>query len=395
MVIFKNANYGNFLFETKDKRIICYGAGGTMRDFLKNNRAHISVLNKIDYILDRDRAKSGSSAAVGLKDVPIMTVEELTALDASFSEYVIILCLADKFVLDALSDLDRISIFNGLACYYGISALSWSREHFVPAPSGKSALPSCKIKYDIPKVIHYTWFGERSFGEIERECIESWGKACPDFELKLWNEENYDISEMPLYARQAHEAKKYAFVSDYARLDIVYRYGGFYLDTDVLLFRSLEDFKDYKAVFGYLPYNEINSGLGFGSVAGNVDLFWQMSIYENVLFVNDGELNLTPCPEYTTDYFRSKGIDIDNRLKLVDGTLFLPSDFLCSLMPVVSGNGMWYLPLYELTENSYAIHMCTSTWFNVDMLSTFDSAKNNLAGINSRLLADWKREHFA
>jgi hypothetical protein len=392
MVLFKNVNYDYFIKHFSDKRIICYGAGGTLRDFLRANRSKVVLIDRIDHILDGDPAKWGMTFHMGLRTVSVKSVDEFAQGREDMSGYIVILCVGDKFVLDIISGLDRMDIFDNVVCLYGITALSWGKETHVLPKAGKLPLPLPKKEHSIPKVIHYCWFGG-AMGEAEKECIASWRRHCPDFQLKFWNEDSYDISKAPLYVRQAYELKKYAFVSDYVRLDVVWRYGGFYLDTDVLLLRSLVGFTKYRAVFGYLVWNEVTTGLGFGSVAGNDDLLGQMKLYEQALFVNDGEMNLTPCPEYTTDYFRRKGLAIDNRMRLSDDTLFLSSDFLCSLMPVFEGDGRYYLSLYALTENSYALHKCTSTWFESDSYSVFESSKNARADINARLLSDWKREN--
>gem|GEM_PF-157978 len=394
MVILKNANYTQFLAETQAKRIICYGAGGTFNDFIRLNRAHISVLETIDYILESEKEKSGKQISIGTQSIPIMTVSEFCVLGIDLIDYVIILCVSEKNTMAVVKTLDEIREFENVICYLGFTALSWGKDVFVPPLSTKENLPTSDIRYEIPKKIHYIWFGDKPLGSVEQDCIESWKKHCGDYEIILWNEANYDIADKPIYVRQAYEAKKYAFASDFARLDIVYKYGGFYLDTDVLLLRSLDDFIKYKAVFGYLPYNEINTGLGFGSIPGNKDIRNQMKIYENVLFINDDEMNLTPCPEYSTEYFRQVGLDIDNRLQLVDNTLFLPSDFLCSLMPIMCENGFYHLPLFALTENSYAIHLCRSSWFEKEMYNAFDNAKTNFYEINKRLLADWQRSYI-
>ena len=89
----------------------------------------------------------------------------------------------------------------------------------------------------IPKIIHYCWFGDGPISPESRKCMESWKKYCPDYKIMAWNEQNFDISANR-YARQAYAAKKYAFVSDYARLAVLYEYGGIYLDTDVETLRN-------------------------------------------------------------------------------------------------------------------------------------------------------------
>lgn len=80
----------------------------------------------------------------------------------------------------------------------------------------------------IPRVIHYCWFGGNELPESAVKCIESWKKYCPDYEIKEWNESNFDINECD-YVREAYEAKRWAFVSDYARFKILYENGGVYL----------------------------------------------------------------------------------------------------------------------------------------------------------------------
>lgn len=103
-----------------------------------------------------------------------------------------------------------------------------SRDAVNPPPIRISETPL------IPKVIHYCWFSEKEIPEKYQKCIESWEKCCPDYEIKRWDESNYDISKNP-YMKEAYEHQKWGFVPDYARLDILYHYGGIYIDTDVEL----------------------------------------------------------------------------------------------------------------------------------------------------------------
>ena len=120
----------------------------------------------------------------------------------------------------------------------------------------------------IPKIIHYCWFGRNPKPELAVKCIKSWKKRCPDYEIIEWNEDNFDISSCPLYVRQAYEAKKWAFVSDYVRLKVVYDEGGVYLDTDVELKKGLDALLAYDAYFGFEDGTHVNTGLGFGAVKG-------------------------------------------------------------------------------------------------------------------------------
>lgn len=116
----------------------------------------------------------------------------------------------------------------------------------------------------IPKVIHYCWFGGNLKPELIQKCIASWRKFCPDWEIIEWNESNFDVNFCP-YAEKAFKEKRWAFLTDAARLKIVYEHGGVYLDTDAELIRSIEPLMNGRAWFGYATATEIGTGLGFGA----------------------------------------------------------------------------------------------------------------------------------
>ena len=117
-------------------------------------------------------------------------------------------------------------------------------------------------------MIHYCWFGKGEKPQLILECIESWKKYCPDYEIMEWNEDNFDINCCP-YAFKAYSQKRYGFLSDVARLKIIYENGGIYLDTDVELRRSLDELLNNGAWFAYGTATEINTGSGFGAVVGH------------------------------------------------------------------------------------------------------------------------------
>lgn len=140
----------------------------------------------------------------------------------------------------------------------------------------------------IPKVIHYCWFGRGKKTPLMERCIESWREHCPDWEIVEWNEENFDVNFCP-YASKAYCEKRYGFLTDAARLQIIYTHGGVYLDTDVELKRSLEPLLDFDAWFCYSDARHINTGSGFGAVAQN----WAVGA------LLDAYLNLTSISPYT------------------------------------------------------------------------------------------------
>lgn len=157
----------------------------------------------------------------------------------------------------------------------------------------------------IPKVINYCWFGGSEKPEIVCKCIESWKKYCPEWEIKEWNESNLDI-EYILFMKEAYECKKWAFVSDVARLLIVYKNGGIYLDTDVELHGSLDKLLNVGAFYFFESIRNIATGLGFGAEKGHTSVKAMLSYYENSHFVSDGKMDMRPCPAINTNALKQR-----------------------------------------------------------------------------------------
>lgn len=208
----------------------------------------------------------------------------------------------------------------------------------------------------IPKIIHYCWIGGTPLPEIAKKCIESWKKCCPDYEIREWNESNYDFTQN-VYMKEAYEVKKWGFVSDYARLDIIYRYGGFYLDTDVELLKSLDPFCTEKFYMGCEAREAVNSGLGFGAERGTPLLKEMMdSIYGDRHFIcNDGSLDVTPSPRLNTSFLREKGLRLDGDIEKLDcGITIYPAEYFA---PKDFKTGQ-----VVLTDKTYSIHHYDASW---------------------------------
>ena len=113
----------------------------------------------------------------------------------------------------------------------------------------------------IPKVIHYCWFGGNPKPKLAEKCIKSWKKYCPDWEILEWNEGNFDLRDVPLYVRQAMDAGRWAFVTDYVRLRALTEQGGVYMDTDVELVKPLHPYLKHQAFAGFESQERIQTGL--------------------------------------------------------------------------------------------------------------------------------------
>ncbi len=208
----------------------------------------------------------------------------------------------------------------------------------------------------IPKIIHYCWFGRNPKPKLADKCIKSWKKYCKDFQIIEWNEDNFDISACPLYVRQAYAEKKWAFVTDYVRLKVVYENGGVYFDTDVELRKKLGSLLEYKSFFGFEDGCFVNTGLGFGAEKSFPLLAEIMSDYNEIPFVKEDEtFDTTACPRRNTPVFVRHGLQQNNTLQILDdGTLILPTDYLC---PVDYQTGE-----ANYTKNTYSVHWFSASW---------------------------------
>lgn len=151
----------------------------------------------------------------------------------------------------------------------------------------------------IPKIIHYCWFGNNPKSELIKKCMDSWHKYCPEYEIKEWNETNID-NFIP-YMQEAFEAKKWAFVSDVARLYVVWKYGGIYLDTDVELCKSLDEILEYECFFAFENERMINTGQGFGAVKEHPCIEKMLKEYDERKFIKNGKYDFSPCPALNTE----------------------------------------------------------------------------------------------
>lgn len=210
----------------------------------------------------------------------------------------------------------------------------------------------------IPKKIHYFWVGDKPMPEKNKACIESWKKFCPDYEIIEWNESNYDFSVCK-YMAQAYEAKLWGFVPDYARLDIIYRKGGIYLDTDVELLQSLDNLLNCKAFLGFENRTSVAPGLGFGAEPGNEILKQIRDLYHSFSFYNEnGTPNIVPSPFYMTEFLKSYSLQLNGKRQSVHGIDIFPAEYFA---PLCYANNR-----LKITQNTYSIHWYDASWHTLE-----------------------------
>lgn len=237
----------------------------------------------------------------------------------------------------------------------------------------------------IPKIIHYCWFGGNSIPEKDKKCIESWKKYCPDYQIIEWNEKNYDLSKNP-YMEAAFKEKKWGFVPDYARFDIIYNNGGFYLDTDVELIKPLEELRSNEAYMGFEGGIWINGGIGFGAEAGQTVIKDLRDIYETKEFYNaDGSLNLTPSPYFITECLVAKGLQKNNQLQVIEGMKIYPTEYFAS-KDYDTGK-------INTTIHTISIHQYNASWQSPKKKAML-TIKRTIGASNYSKILDLKRRLF-
>jgi len=212
----------------------------------------------------------------------------------------------------------------------------------------------------IPRMIHTFWFSEHPedlanhLPKRYEKCLESWKKYAPDFEIKIWNQNNYHAINCPFYD-QAIEEKCWAFASDYARADVLRRYGGIYMDLDVELLRPIDDLLYNDAYMSFESLTRIECGSGMGACAGNQILDEICSDYENRPFrKEDGTLDLSTCPVRYTKIIEKHGLIKNGGFQRVEDITIYPFD-------VLTGKSFDTGIIYS-SESSYSLHHHNGSW---------------------------------
>lgn len=183
-------------------------------------------------------------------------------------------------------------------------------------------------KCGIPRVIHYVWFGKNPKSKSVKKCIASWHRHCHGYKIIEWNESNYDVRKNR-YMYEAYKAKKWAFASDYARYDIIYRHGGVYLDTDVELVANMNKLLDNLMFMCFLEDRRVASGLGFGSMKGNPIIKEILQYYEGRSFYKaDGRMDLRVCNHNETDVLARHGLERTGKEQWLDFAHIYPREYM-------------------------------------------------------------------
>lgn len=205
----------------------------------------------------------------------------------------------------------------------------------------------------IEKVIHFCWFGGNPKTELTEKCIESWKNFCPEYKIVEWNEDNFDINSN-LYVKQAYEAKKFAFVSDYVRLYALYTQGGIYMDTDVMVLKSLDKYLEHQAFSGFESKTKVPTGI-MAAEKGFALMGEFLKYYDTATFIKeDGSFDMTTNVEIITASLLEKGLIPNGEYQVIEGMAFYSQNVFCPLHKELSNK--------KYMKDTATIHYFAGSW---------------------------------
>lgn len=345
MVNVCNTNLDEFMCEIEEKHLFVWGAGVRARRFFDE----CDIKNSLVAVVDNDADLQGKTFFDdGNKRIEIVSLIRMVKYIKGVGANNAVILITPVFhSINILEQLNSIAELSGVSCYISELLLNYYKEQRFDFTEGKPI---------IPKKIHYCWFGKKEIPENLKRYIDTWKKKCCDYEIIRWDESNYDVTKNK-YVQKAYMCQKWGFVSDYARLDIIYNEGGIYLDTDVELLCNLDRFLVDEAFFGCSGELCINTGVGFGAIKRHSFIKELRDVYHSMSFCKeDGKMNLWPCTEYQHPVFKKHGFTLRNTYQNRNGIAIYPSEVFSPLG--IAGN------YNNFTKRTVSIHHGELSWIS-------------------------------
>lgn len=339
----QNVNFEQFarIIKMENKKMIIWGIGTFFQTCMPYLLKEYQLDDLVEVLVDGDKRKWDKSIVLNGKE---FVIQSPVVIQKESGSYVLLITS---------------SYFAGIVDFVESTELGQNIKCFIAPFMFRGNMKDDFRKYQsraqqIPKVIHYCWFGKKEIPEKNKRCIESWKKYCPDYEIIEWNEDNYDLKKNR-YMYEAYRMGKYGYVPDYARIDLLYHYGGIYFDTDVELIKNIDELLYLEGFTSFEEYPMVNFGGGSGSIKGLRILEEILEYREKAVFVEqDGGFNLLTCGFYETSPLLEHGLKIDNRIQNVEGLTVLTSDYFHVKSSVTKE--------IHIKENTLGIHDFNWSW---------------------------------
>lgn len=359
MAHIRNVDYRKFRQDVKDKKIVLWGAGRLASYYLKTFCRGLDI----SFIVDQNEELWGKELAIEEDKYLITNEKELIHKieKDSFREKISIFITPTAYAGEIIKHINELPMLDNMDCYAGVLM----RDYYEARPFSFS-----EGSEKIPRKIHYCWFGRKEIPDHLKRYMETWHKFCPDYEIIRWDESNYDISKNQ-YMREAYECKKWGFVPDYARLDIIYNEGGVYLDTDVELLAPLDRLLKDEMFCGFSCNFQIGIGVGFGAIKGHVLVKELRDYYENLSFYQpNGKMNLKTCYEYQHPVFEKFGFTLENIFQKKNNVVLYPSEVLSPDAGLISQN---------YSDKTVSVHHFEYSWASKREKEAMNELKKELA----------------
>ena len=350
-----NCNYYELEKRLADEKIILFGVGDYFHYYIAEH-IPLGLVKNIVYFIDNNA--TDSYIQIYNRKIPIYKPTRLIE-----EKNCVVMLTSSNYMKEMYQQLESLKLDDSIKCY----AYPMILANSVGSGVQLQKIFNSSSRQKIPKVIHCFWFSGDKKPEAYQKCIDSWKRICPDYKINEWNMSNYDYTKNQ-FMKQAIEAKKWAFASDFARLDIIYQQGGIYMDMDVELIKLLDDFLGNKAFFTYDMNLDIDLGT-FGSEPRNILIKNLMRLYDNVEFNGDlKSMNWFCQPRYIRTALKEFGVKLDGNMQIIDDMVFLPRNYLSPKDQVIYESGV-------ISKNTYAIHHYNAGWKEDDYRSK--RVKNN------------------
>ena len=352
-------NYKNGTFEGmvsdiihNHSRIVIFGTGVVGTTVAIDILKQYNLMQRVECFIDNDKTKWGDEYDVNERKIRICPPIILEGLQGNITIIVAITRYAA-----VLQQLSKMNCTNHMSCYI-LPIMCINNYQY---SDGRTNLVFSSNR-SIPKVIHYMWLGKKKMPyELER-CLETWRQFCPDYEIVRWDETNYDVHKN-MFVSQAYDNGKYGFVPDFARLDILYTYGGIYLDTDVELIKNIDDLLYQEAFCGVEKWQVLNFGSCSGAVKGHKSLERFIEEWsKRRLIRKDGTLDTISSGYIDTKIAIESGYKINGSCQNILGMNIYTYDYF-NPYDYMSGK-------IAKTSNTYSIHHFNGGWLD-------DNSKEN------------------
>lgn len=339
--------FEEFISMTQGKKVIAFAASDFLQLICTNYR-ELKLDEKISYIVDNDKKKQGSTFNLRGKEKHIYEPEKIKKEKLCDT---IILITSAVYSYEIYQQLEGMPEIEGMGCFI----LSLMIEKWHANNKMDRNIEEKFVLNEIPKKIHCFWFSKTEKTELALKCMESWKRVCPDYEIIEWNTDSYDVTKNE-YMHQAYKEKNWAYVSDYARLDVLYQYGGIYFDLDVELLKRPDQFLKHDFFIGFGPIRDIEAA-AFGARPGCEILLEMMNIYSRKKFnAKEGTNLLNVQPVYLDHFFEEKGFTINGEYQEKNGVAIYPRE--------VFSPRDWFTGIDEIEEETVGIHHCVGGWIS-------------------------------